>query len=152
MNSYAIGHQVRIRVLYRRYFFLSSIYSITIKYNHIYADTSTFNDVKVGTHFKAAASVIAVFKESLPIELNSDDCGVLAKKNFFLTAAGGENTNWQHWPWAAAMYIGKTYECTVNFLSRSVGLTAAHCFYGGTVAAKNVKIKLFNNEGKHHEI
>lgn len=58
-------------------------------------------------------------------EMNENECGNYKFKSALII--GGERRSKRKYPWVAALLIDDEYTCTVNFISRTRAVTAAHC-------------------------
>lgn len=61
---------------------------------------------------------------------------------------GGERRNERTFSWVAAMYIKQNYTCTVNFISRTRAITAAHCFVLEPTP-DDIKLLIFSNRSEY---
>lgn len=93
------------------------------------------------------------------MNFNEPYCGVIpgvidirAKDTIKPWSAGAERANWNEYPWIVKIYNGQQLICTGNLISKSVVLTAGHCFNDGNISHKKLRIISINDKGTFFNI
>lgn len=78
---------------------------------------------------------------------SDSNCGYPHRVSGFLF--GGIKAEKLKWPWVAAMYVYGDYACTVNFISRTRAVTAAHCIaHEAMPQVDDIHLRIFADQCK----
>lgn len=105
--------------------------------------------------FQPSPKLKEIFKETSLLEIIDGSCGVAPFQlkldpNVNQLSFGAENVRHIEYPWMASIYIQTKYKCTLNLVSKNIGVTAAHCFTDN-FPKEDIRVELFNNQSKAYQ-
>lgn len=93
--------------------------------------------------FKPSNDEIAEFKDHFKVNYNADRCGELELIKTW--SLGSERADWRYFPWVVKIFKNSVLHCTGSLISKSVVLTAGHCFEKGNISHKQFHVEVIND-------
>lgn len=130
---------------------LKYFYFLKKKINLFYFKKVTADSVHVAEeHFHPSNEVITKFKRDFPVRINEPSCGAShvdanRRSSIQTWSFGSESANWAEFPWAVKVYYANELICSGSLISKSVVLTAGHCFQNGARSHNKIHIGVIND-------